>query len=188
MVAPSRARLWEHGRVPDRLRPALGLAVTAVALVLAGCGGSSNSTTTSSSSTQGPKQTKSHFVAQATVICLALENQDNSLRARQEALKGSTAQSADTAFVAIVNQLVADTRAAQSKLRKLPYPAGDGQTIEGLLNALTEEADDATGIAKAASNQESALGETAEKDLKNSVARNSARAAEFGMKGCIGSE
>lgn len=173
--------------MPDRLRPALGLAVAAVALALAGCGGGSKSTS-GSATTPGAGVTKASFVARATVICLKLENQETSLKARQEGLKGLATQSADTAFVALVGQLVADSRAAEHKLRSLVPPAADAKTVEGLLSALSEQAYYASGIAKAASNQESALGETAEKDLKASVARHSARAAEFGMKGCIGAE
>ncbi len=173
--------------MPDRLRSALGLAIAAVALALAGCG-AGKSTTTGSSSAQGSQPTKAHFVAQATVICLALENQENALKARQEALKGLAPQSADTAFVALVGRLVADSRSAEHKLRALAAPPADARTVEGLVSALAEQAYYAEGIAKAASNQESALGETAEKDLKKSVERNSARAAEFGMKGCIGAE
>lgn len=174
--------------MPDRLRPALGLVVAAVALALAGCGGGGKSTASGSSTTSGAGVTKASFVARATVICLKLENQETALKARQEGLKGLATQSADTAFVALVGQLVADSRAAEHKLRSLVPPAADAKTVEKLLSALSEQAYYASGIAKAASNQESALGETAEKDLKASVARNSARAAEFGMRGCIGAE
>jgi hypothetical protein len=174
--------------VPERLTPALGLFMAAVALALAGCGGSGSSTASSSTTAQRSATTKASFVARATVICLKLENQEHALKLRQETLRGLATQSADTAFVALVGQLVADSHAAEHKLRALTAPTGDARKVEGLLNALSEQAYYAAGIAKAASNQESALGETAEKDLKASVARNSARAAEFGMKGCIGAE
>jgi hypothetical protein len=185
---PSRPRVWEHGRVPDRLKPALGLAVVAFALALSGCGGAGKSNVTTSASAQESQASKARFIAQAEVICGKLKAQETVLRAHQEALKGLATQSADTAFVALVNQLVADSRSAEGKLRALPRPAKNAGAIEGLLNALSEEGAYATGIAKAASNQESALGETAEKDLKASVVRNSAVAARYGMKDCIGSE
>jgi hypothetical protein len=174
--------------VPDRLRPALGLVVAAAALALTGCGGSGGSGASSSTSTPGPGVTKASFVARARAICTVLHSQENALRARQAGLRGLAAQSVDTAFVALVGRLVADSRAAEHKLRALAPPAGGAKAVEGLLNALSEQANYATGIARAAANQESALGETAEQDLKASVARSSAHAAEFGMKGCIDAE
>ncbi|MGD0452563.1 MAG: hypothetical protein ABSB69_03120 [Solirubrobacteraceae bacterium] len=174
--------------MPDRLRPALGLAMAAAAVLLSGCGSAGKPAATAHTTAQGPPTTKARFVAQAGAICHTLSAQEKLLKARQEALKGLPAQSADTAFVALVDQLVADSRAAESKLRALGRPAGDARAIEGLLSALSEEATDASGIAKAADNQENSLGEAAEQALKRSVAANSALAAAYGMSDCIGSE
>jgi len=175
--------------MPDRLRPALGLAVVAAALLLSGCGSAATPTTTAhtTASPQGTT-TKARFVAQAQAICRTLSEQEKPLKARQAALKGLPPETADTAFVSLVQQVVALSRAAESKLRALPRPAGDAHAIERLMSALSEEATDASGIAKAADNQESGLGEAAELALKRSVAANSALAAAYGMSDCIGSE
>jgi hypothetical protein len=183
--------VWDHGHVPDRLRPAFGLAVLAVALALTGCGSSSKPTATASStppSNEGPSSTKAQFVSQAGAICSALRAQEKPLQAKQETLKALPSPTIDTAFVALVRQVVTLARAAESKLRALQIPAGSAHAIEQLLNAFAEETTDANGIAKAANLQEATLGELAAKDLQRSVSRNKALADEYGMGDCIGSE
>jgi hypothetical protein len=176
--------------VRDRLKPAFGLAVLAVALLLSGCGSSSKPTTTSTTtaSTAGPSSTKAQFVSQASAICSALSAEEKPLQAQQEKLKALPSPTIDTAFVALVRKVVTYSRAAESKLRALPRPTGDAHAIEQLLNAFAEETTDANGIAKAANLQEATLGELAAKDLQKSVAKNKALAAEYGMGDCIGSE
>jgi hypothetical protein len=183
--------VWDHGHVPDRLKPAFGLAVLAVALLLSGCGSSSKPTTTASSttpSTGAPSSTKAQFVSQANAICSALQAEEKPLQAQQEKLKALPSPTIDTAFVALVRHVVRIARSAESKLRALPIPAGNAHAIEQLLNAFAEETTDANGIAKAANLQEATLGELAAKDLQRSVARNKALAAEYGMGDCIGAE
>jgi hypothetical protein len=184
--------VWDDWHVLDRLRPAFGLAVLAVALLLCGCGGSSKPTatasTTTASSTTGPSSTKARFVSQAESICRALSAEEQPLQAQQEKLKALPSPTIDTAFVALVRQVVTYSRAAERKLQALPRPASGAPAIERLLNALSEENTDANGIAKAANLQEATLGELAAKDLQKSVAKNKALAAEYGMGHCIGSE
>ncbi len=176
----------------DRLRPAFGLGVLAAALLLAGCGSAGKPTAaaspTTTPSTRGSSSTKTEFIARAEVICRTLSAEEKPLEAQQEKLKALPSPTIDTAFVALVRRVVAYSRAAERSLRALPLPAGDAHAIDGLLNALAEENTDANGIAKAANTQESTLGELAAKDLKASVAKNSATAAEYGMGHCIGAE
>jgi hypothetical protein len=174
--------------MPDRLRPALGLAAGCAAMLICGCGGGSHTAGTQATGSSSGATSKVHFVAQAQAICRTLTAQEKPLRAREESLKGLSAESADTVFIALVHQLVKLTRATGQRIGALPRPAGDSQAVEKLVNALSEEASEAEGIAKAADNQESVLGEVAERALKRTVSTNSARATEFGMKECIGSE
>jgi hypothetical protein len=176
--------------VADRLKPAFGPAVLAVALLLSGCGSSSKPTTTASTtpSAGASSSTKAQFVSQASAVCSALRAEEKPLQAQQEKLKALPSPTIDTAFVALVRHVVRLARAAESKLRALPVPAGNAHAIEQLLNAFAEETTDANGIAKAANLQEATLGELAAKDLQKSVARNKALAAEYGMGACIGSE
>lgn len=175
------------GGVPDRLRPALGLLATALVLLLTGCGGSGAPPKTVAQSPAEAATAKARFIARAQVICGGLSTQEKALRVRQEGLKGLSSQSAATAFVSLVHELVADSRTAEGKLRALPRPPRDAPAIERLLRAMSEEAAAATSIAKAAGNQESGLGESASRALKRVVADNSALAATYGMGACIGS-
>ena len=174
--------------MPDRLRPAIGLAMAALVLLLTGCGGSGTPTKTTTQSPAEASAAKARFIAQAKVICGTLGTQEKALRVRQEGLKGLSSQSAVTEFVSLVHQLVADSRTAEGKLRALLRPAADAHPIERLLSAMAEEAAAASGIAKAAGNQESALGEVAARTLKRTVANNSAPAVTYGMGACVGSE
>ena len=176
--------------MPDRLKPTFGLALLAVALLLSGCGSSSKPTTAASSTTPSAasSSTKAQFVSQASAICSALRAAEKPLQAQQEKLKALPSPTIDTAFVALVRHVVRLARAAESKLRDVPIPAGNAHAIEQLLNAFAEETTDANGIAKAANLQEATLGELAAKDLQKSVAANKALAGEYGMGDCIGSE
>ncbi len=160
--------------------------MAALVLLLTGCGGSGTPTKTIPQSPAEASAAKARFIARAKVICGALGTQEKALRLRQEGLKGLSSQSAVTEFVSLVHQLVADSHAAEGKLRALP--AANARAIARLLGAMSEEAAAASGIAKAAGNQESALGEVAERTLRRTVAANSALAATYGMGACVGSE
>ncbi|MGA2454840.1 MAG: hypothetical protein ABSG93_15085 [Solirubrobacteraceae bacterium] len=178
--------------MPGRPRAALGLAAGLATLLLAGCGSSGTRTVTvqatAPSSTPGVSATKAQFVAQAEAICRKLNAQEQPLKARQETLKGLPNSTAEKIFVSVARQVVTVSRAADGKLRALPRPAGDAHAIEQLLTGFSEEVADASEIADAAVSQENNLAEGAEQGLKRSVAENSAAAAEYGMKDCIGSE
>lgn len=175
---------------PDRPRPALGLAVGLVALSLSGCGGSgtpAGNAGTSASATGAPT-TKARFVAQAEAVCRTLSAQEQPLKARQETLKGLPVATADKDFVALAQQVVTLSTAAERKLAALPRPPGDAQAIERLLASFSVETTDATAIANAAAKQENAIGEAAERALRKSIAADSALANAYGMEACIGSE
>jgi hypothetical protein len=171
--------------MPDRPRPALGLAVGLAALLLSGCGGSGTRTGAAGASAA---TTKARFVAQAEAVCRALSAQEQPLKARQESLKGLPVAEADKAFVSLARRVVSLSRAAEGKLQALPRPPDDAQAIEKLLTSFSEETADANDIANAAASRESTLGEGAEQALRRSIAANSALADAYGMKACIGSE
>ncbi len=177
-----------HGRP----RGVLCLAAGAAAMLLSSCGGSSARTVTARASTassaSGASVSKAHFVAQAEAICRALNAQEQPLKARQETLKKLPSSTADKVFVSLARQVVTVSRAAEGKLRALPRPAADAHAIEALLTAFSEEVVDVSEIAGAAVNEENNLAEGAERGLKRRVSENSAAAAGYGMKGCLGSE
>ncbi len=174
----------------DRLRPALGCAVGLVVLSLSGCGGSGTSVGTAgtSASTTGAPATKARFVAQAEAVCRTLSAQEQPLKRQQESLKGLPVATADKDFVALAQQVVTLSKAAERRLRALPRPPGDDQAIERLLTSFSAETADATAIANAAARQESTIGEDAEQALRKSIAADSALASAYGMQACIGSE
>jgi hypothetical protein len=178
--------------MPDRLRPAHGLAVGLAVLLLSGCGTAGTRTATAhervSASTHRTAATKARYIAQAEAVCRALSTQEKSLKARQESLKGLPSASADKAFVSLARHVVALSRAAEGKLHALPPPPADVRAIDVLLTSFSEEIADATDIANAAANQESTIGEAAEGALKKSIADNTSLASAYGMKDCIGSE
>jgi uncharacterized protein YceK len=176
----------------DRLRPALGLAVVvavAVAvLMVSGCGSTGTTTAAVPTSAPAATSTKAHFVARAEEICRTLSAQEEPLKAQQESLKGLPSASADSVFVSLVRQVLAISKAANSKLHALPQPAGDAQAIDKLLAGFSEQVAEVSSIADAATRQESAVGEAAEGALKRSIADNSGLADAYGMKACVGSE
>lgn len=174
--------------MPDRLKPALGLAVLLGVLLLSGCGRAGTQAPTVSAPTSTAMTTKAHFVAQAESICRNLSAQEKPLRARQESLKRLPTASAGSAFVSLVRRVVVISDAANSKLHALPQPPGDAQAIDKLLTGFSEEAAEVSSIADAAAGQESTVGEAAEGALKRSIADNSGLADAYGMKACIGSE
>ncbi len=172
----------------DRLTGALGLAVLAIALLCCGCGSSSKSSAATNANGSSSTSTKAQFVAGAEKICSTLSAQEQPLKTRQEALKKLPTATADTDFVTLVHQVVAFSRAADSKLQLLSPPPGNAGAVNKLLAAFAAETADANAIASAASRQESDTGEAAQDLLRKSVTRTSALAAEYGMKDCIGSE
>jgi hypothetical protein len=172
----------------DQLRGALGFAAILAALLCAGCGSSSTPSTSTQANQSTSTATRAQFVAQAERICSTLSQQEKPLKARQETLKQLPAAAAAKAFVALVHQVVALSRATASKLQALPQPAGDTQSIKKLLSSFSGEAGDAIAIANAAASQEASTGEAVQDALRRTIAENRALAAEYGMKDCIGSE
>jgi hypothetical protein len=190
-AAPVHACATMHAML-DRLRPALGLAAGLAAVTVAGCGSNGAGTTGAhaggSASSAGTQSTTASFVVRAEAICRALSAQEQPLKARQESLKGlSTTASAKT-FVSIAHQVVTFSHTADDKLQALARPPGDTRAIEQLLSAFAREIVYATNIATAATNEENTPGEDAENELRRSIAANSALAATYGMKDCIGAE
>lgn len=175
----------------DRLRPALGLTVGLAAVVAAGCGstgGTGGAHTGTPASSAGTQPTQARFVARAQTICRALSTREQPLKARQESLKGLSTAASGKAFVSIARQVVTLSHTADGRLRTLARPPGDTQAIEQLLTAFSQEIVYATNIATAAANEENTPGEDAVHELRKSIAANSALAATYGMKDCIGAE
>ena len=175
----------------DPLRAVLGLAAVLAALVCAGCGSSSTSGTnahTSGSASTSSTATKAQFVAQAEAVCRTLSAQERPLKTRQESLKGLSPDLADTAFVAIVEKVIAYSQAASGKLAAIPRPAADGQAVEKLLSSFSEETAEAKAIGQAARKQESGAGEDAQDALRKTIDANLPQAAAYGMKDCIAAE
>jgi hypothetical protein len=190
-AAALRACATMHA-MPARLRPALGLAAGLASVLLSGCGSSGTPTTSAhageSVSVTGTQSTKAHFVAQAEAACRTLTAQEQPLKARQNSLKGLSAEASDKVFVSIAREVVTFSRSADEKLRALPRPPADAHAIEGLLASFAQEITDTSDIAAAAANQNGTIGEDAEDALKKSIAANSTLAASYGMKDCIGGE
>lgn len=184
--------MCDDARVSARLRPALGLAAGLATVLLSGCGSSGTPTTaghaSESVSITGTRSTKAHFIAQAEAACRTLTAQEQPLKARQNSLKGLSAEASDKAFVSIARQVVTFSRAADERLRALPRPPADAHAIEALLASFAQEITDTSDIAAAAANQNGTIGEDAEDALKKSIAANSALASAYGMKDCIGGE
>jgi len=177
--------------MPERLRPALGLAVGLCTLLLSGCGGGGAGSATvpaGGSASTATAAARAAFVARAEAVCRVLSTQEQPLKARQESLKGLQTASAERAFVSLVRQLASFSRAAEGKLQAIPRPSADARAIEGLLASFSGEITDVADIATAAANQEGTIGEGAEQTLRKSIAKNSALAARYGMKECVGAE
>ena len=178
--------------MPHRLRPALGLAVALLALLLSGCGttGTPSATVHAKVSASSPQAlpTKASFIAQAQAICRALSAQEAPLKTRQESLKGLPNAAADSAFVSLARHVVALSQAANGKLQALARPPGDASAISELVRNFSQDATYVADIAEAAVKQESTGGEDAEDLLKRSLARDSRLADAYGMQDCFGSE
>lgn len=172
----------------DQLKGARGLVVVLACLLCSACGSSGTPTTSTPATRSASTASKAQFVAHAERICSTLSQQEKPLKARQETLKQLPPAVAEKAFVAIVRQVIALTRAAAGKLQTLPQPTGDTQAIHNLLSSFSEESSDATAIASAATGQEASSGEAVQGALRKLIADNRALAAEYGMKDCIGSE
>lgn len=170
------------------LRGALGLTVMLAGLLFSGCGSGGTGTATAPASASHALSTRAHFTEQAEAVCRTLSQEAKPLRARQESLRGLPAAAAAGAFVSLARESVAISQAAEGKLRALPRPPADAHAIEQLLRTFSGEVTDATAIARAAANQESALGEAAEGALKKSAQNNIGLADEYGMRLCIASE
>jgi hypothetical protein len=170
--------------MPNRSRPALGLALVLVTALLCGCGSSGKSvvTTTPAASAGGP--TKAQFVAQAEAICRMLSTQEKPLEASQASLTGGG--SSGTTFASLARQVVALSKAAETKLVALPRPPADAAAIGTLLASFTTDVNDANALAQAAVKQESSAGEAAEGALRRSIAAHGQLASEYGMKLCTG--
>ena len=173
--------------MPTRSRPAFGLAMVLAAALLSSCGSSNNSTSTSTGATApatGTAATKAGFVAQAETICRQLGKEEKPLEASQASLTGGG--SASNTFASLAHQVVALSRAAETKLKAIPRPPADAAAIGTLLASFTQEVTDANTLALAAVKQESTVGEAAEGALRRSIAAHSRLAAEYGTTLCTG--
>jgi hypothetical protein len=175
--------------MPVRPRRALGLALGVALVLLSGCGGSSGARDTpAGASGAGEGAAKASFLAHAQALCRTLSAQEQPLKVRQESLKRLPSAVADKEFVALVRQLVALSRTAESRLRALPRPAGDAKDIERVRTSLSQQLADATEVASAAAKEESDVGEAAVLALRRSIAQNVGLAQRYGMKACLSGE
>jgi hypothetical protein len=187
----ARTPVWEDACMGGPLRGVFGFAAVLSAVLCTGCGSSSSGSAdarTGGSGSTSSSATKAQFVAQAEAICRTLSAQEKPLKARQQALKGLSAEAADAEFVEIVGKVVAYSQAAESKLSALTRPAADAQSIETLLSSLSQETTDAKAIEQAARKQESSSGEQAQDALKRTIDENLPEAEKYGMKECIAAE
>jgi len=181
----------EHRPMADRPRTAFALVLALAALAMSGCSGTNStagSTSATSTTGSGALATRAQFIAQAASICQGVRSQEKPLKARQEALKSLPAAESEKEFVSLANQAASISRSADARLRALARPPADAHTIERLLQAYTEEANDASTLASAATRQESDLGESATLALAKSIATYSASAKSLGMGDCFAGE
>ena len=170
--------------MPNRSRPALGLAMVLATVLLGGCGSSGKPATTEAAPGSAAGPTKAQFVAQAEVICRKLSAQEKPLEASQATLTGSG--SSANSFASLAHQVVELSQAAETKLKALPRPTADAAAIETLLASFTQDVADANALAQAAVKEESSAGEAAEGALRRSIADHGQLASEYGMKLCTG--
>jgi hypothetical protein len=173
--------------MPTRFRPAFGLAMVLATALLSGCGSSNSSTSTPAAATTpatGATATKAQFVAQAESICGKLSKEEKPLEASQASLTGGG--SASNTFASLAHQVVALSKAAETKLKAIPRPPADAAAIGTLLASFTQDVTDANTLALAAVKQESTVGEAAEGALRRSIAAHSQLAAEYGTTLCTG--
>jgi hypothetical protein len=157
-----------------------------IGAALSGCGSGDAKTTGDARSLTSAS--RAQFIAQAQDICGRLADRAKPLKARQASLKALPATVADKDFVSLARELAADSRQAGSELDALARRVGADHAVEGLLASFATETADVSTIAGAAASEEATRGEDAETSLRRSVEANEARAQEFGMKDCIGSE
>lgn len=176
--------------MPDRLRPALGLAVglAALLLLLAGCASSGMQSAPAGASASKASAAKARFIAGAQAACRTLKAQEQPLEARQETLKEQPAGISDKAFVSLAQQVVVLSQAAHARLQALARPAADADAITTLLASFSQEIADVSDEANAVAAGKTATGERADQQLEKSIEQNSPSAAAYGMNDCIGRE
>jgi hypothetical protein len=155
------------------LRPHLGAAVMAVALLAAGCGSSDDggagagaakpaaaattkaaapavttpTTTTPAAAATGPKPTQAAYIRRADRICLLARGV--SRRANEVVSKAFAAGQAARAADAITSYMPLFTQHLQ-QLKDLPRPAGDQQILDGLIKVMDGQvqalADESTAL------------------------------------------
>jgi hypothetical protein len=155
------------------LRPHLGAAVLAVALLAAGCGSSDaggaakpaaapaattkaaattpapapTTTTPKAAATTGPKPTRAAYIRRADRICLLARGV--SRRANEVVTKAFNGGQAGRAADAITSYMPLFTQHLQ-ELKDLPRPAGDQQILDGLIKVMDGQvqalADEATAL------------------------------------------
>jgi hypothetical protein len=142
------------------LRPHLGAAVLAVALLAAGCGSSDDggatkpavapaattkaaapaatatTTTPKADAASGPKPTQAAYIRRADRICLLARGV--SRRANEVVTKAFNAGQASRAADAITSYMPLFTQHLQ-ELKDLPRPKGDQQILDGLLKVMDSQ-------------------------------------------------
>jgi hypothetical protein len=175
------------GRVAGRSTSALGLACVLGALGVAGCG----STNTTSASTPAVRDNRvahaarRQFVAQASAVCASAGAQERPLKAREQALKGEPVAEANQAFVSLAREAASIAHNADERLRALKEPPAEAAKVQQLLQAYSEEANDAREIANAVAHQENNVGEAVSSALSKLIAGNVASAERLGMGECF---
>lgn len=172
-----------------RSRAVFGLVIALAALAISSCGSTKTSTATNDAlparSSGGSPVTQAQFIAQASVICHGASTQEQPLERREQSLRRLSATAAEAAFVSLARDAATIARSTDDRLRALPRPPADEQTIGQLVQAYSEQADDASNIATAATHQEGNIGEEATATLARSIAAHQALAKRLGMGECF---
>jgi hypothetical protein len=169
------------------LRSSAALATALVALAATGCGSSTNTTTPGTTTAATSPPTRAQFIAQADAICQQAQSELAPLKARVEALKGSSPSTYKVA-ASLVRENVAISRAVQKKLDALAKPPADAATIEKMLGVLSEEITDKNNAANAIANEEAAGVTAASAADKKAKSFDEGLAQGYGMKVCGRSE
>jgi len=178
-------------RVTGRHLTAVGICVTSVMLVAAGCGSATTKTVTvqtaAPAASAKPPPTKVQFIAQAESICRGANSKLAQIIRSVDELKGSTQATASKRLPPLILEAVTIERAEISKLRSLAEPLGETAIVKKYLTANEEKETDETNLAHALENEELNSIAPAEQAAKTARTREHGLAQGYGIE-CGGPE